>query len=139
MTWKRVSPGLENDPQVAVVSFDRDPPGDVQPEPGALADGLGGEERLEDPLAELVGTPVTAPQIACGRARHRRVVVHCHQDGCAHRHLHYYTPGWGSHRRLVVLLKGDDIGIRSNQGKSQLLPTHFAESLTRATLPVVIM
>ena len=47
-TMNRVSPGLGLDPQVAVVLFDDDPPGQIQAESGALAERLGGEERRED-------------------------------------------------------------------------------------------
>ena len=38
---------------VAVVPVHDDPPADVQAEAGALADALGGEERLEDPVPDL--------------------------------------------------------------------------------------
>ncbi len=48
-----MSPGSERDGQVAVVLVHDDPPGDVQPQPGALADRLGGEERLEDPRDDV--------------------------------------------------------------------------------------
>ena len=51
---ERVSPGTEIDLEVAVVLVDHDPPGDVQAEPGALADRLGGEERLEDPVPDVL-------------------------------------------------------------------------------------
>src|SRR5215211_2639648 len=47
--------GLRFDGQVAAVPPDHDPVGDVQAEPGALADRLGGEERFEDALAQLFG------------------------------------------------------------------------------------
>ena len=40
--------------QVAVVLLDHDPPGDVQPEAGALPDRLGGEERFEDAPDDVV-------------------------------------------------------------------------------------
>src|SRR4051794_13799371 len=42
-------------PQVAAVSLDDDPVGDVEAEAGALPHGLGGEERLEDPGPEAGG------------------------------------------------------------------------------------
>ena len=47
-------PGYRLGPQVAVVPVHHDPPRDVEPETGALADRLGGEERLEDPLPDVV-------------------------------------------------------------------------------------
>src|SRR6202034_1589846 len=40
--------------QIPVVLVDHDPPGDVEPEPGALAHRLGGEERLGDTGADLL-------------------------------------------------------------------------------------
>src|SRR5260370_33285864 len=40
---------------VPVVLVHDDAPGDVQPEPGALAHRLGGEERLEYPALDLLG------------------------------------------------------------------------------------
>ena len=43
------------EPQVTVVLVDDDPPGDVEPQPGALAERLGGEERLEDAVPDLFG------------------------------------------------------------------------------------
>jgi len=42
-------------PQVPVVLVHHDPPGDVQPEAGALPHLLGGEERLEDPVPDVGG------------------------------------------------------------------------------------
>ena len=47
--------GHRLDRQVAVVLVDDDPPRDVQAQAGALADRLGGEERLEDPSTIVVG------------------------------------------------------------------------------------
>src|SRR5215469_7913974 len=47
--------GHRLDAQVAVVAADDDTPADIQPEAGALADRLGGEERLEDPLLDVGG------------------------------------------------------------------------------------
>src|SRR3954470_18437743 len=44
-------------PQVAAVSLDDDPVGDVEAEAGALPHGLGGEERLEDPVPGFAGEP----------------------------------------------------------------------------------
>src|SRR5258707_8460277 len=41
--------------EVAVVPADDDPPGDVQSQARTLAYGLGGEERLEDPVLDLLG------------------------------------------------------------------------------------
>src|SRR5215471_10175696 len=43
--------------QVAVMPSDDDAPADIQPEAGALADGLGREEGLEDPLLNIGGYP----------------------------------------------------------------------------------
>src|SRR3954447_7121299 len=48
------------DADVAVVLLDDDAPGDVQAQPGALADVLGGEERLEDARAHVLGDARTA-------------------------------------------------------------------------------
>ena len=45
------------DRQVAAVPRDDDAIRDVQAQPGALADRLGGEERLEDALPDLGGMP----------------------------------------------------------------------------------
>ena len=70
-------PGVDAD--VAVVLLDDDAPGDVQAKPGALADGLGGEERLEDARrARPRGCPdrcrrsrpiASRPRGACGGQR----------------------------------------------------------------------
>src|SRR5580658_8264242 len=49
-------PGIARDRlygNIAVVLVHHDAPGDVEPEPGSLAHGLGGEERLEDPIPDL--------------------------------------------------------------------------------------
>src|SRR5689334_5172478 len=43
--------------EAAAVPLLDDPPGDVEPEAGALADLLGGEERLEGPGCDVVGHP----------------------------------------------------------------------------------
>src|SRR5947209_15873130 len=45
--------GLRRDADVAAMAIDHDPVRDVQAQPGALADRLRGEERLEDPLPQL--------------------------------------------------------------------------------------
>ena len=50
---KRVSPGSDSHPQIAVVLLDDDPPRQVQAEAGALAERLGGEERVEDVLDDV--------------------------------------------------------------------------------------
>ena len=49
--------GHRLDLQIPVVLVHDDAPGDVEPEPGALAHRLGGEERLEDPLAGSPAAP----------------------------------------------------------------------------------
>ena len=64
-TSNRVSPGTRLDPQVAAVALDDDALRDVEAEAGALADRLGGEERLEDPLARA---PAARPA-RCRRSR----------------------------------------------------------------------
>src|SRR5215469_16839748 len=51
IAWRRL------DPQVTMMPGDNDPPGDVEAEPGTLADRLGGEERLEDPVPDIRGNP----------------------------------------------------------------------------------
>ena len=47
--------GLGLHPQIAVVLLDDDPAGQIQPEPGALAERLGGEERVEDAADDVLG------------------------------------------------------------------------------------
>ena len=54
-TMNLVSPGLGLHPKVAVVLLDDDPAGQVQAEAGALAERLGGEERIEDVLDDVRG------------------------------------------------------------------------------------
>src|SRR5262249_61837196 len=49
VAWRR------GDAEVAAVALHDDPPADVQSEAGAPADGLGGEERLEDSAAARFG------------------------------------------------------------------------------------
>lgn len=39
------------------MAVDDDPPGRIETEPGAMADILGGEEGIEDPVAQLAGDP----------------------------------------------------------------------------------
>ena len=55
-----VSPGIGVECDLAAVAFDDDAPGDVEPEPRALADVLRREERLERPLLHVGGHAVTA-------------------------------------------------------------------------------
>src|SRR2546423_14549539 len=50
-------PRLGEDPDVAAVTVDHDPVRDVQAQPGALADRLGGEEGLEDAWPDLLRDP----------------------------------------------------------------------------------
>src|ERR671924_1602059 len=73
------------DPDVAVVAPDDDAPGDVEAEPGALPDGLGGEERLEDPAADVVGYTGTGvgdlddePVVVVGTGPHRERAAAVH-------------------------------------------------------------
>src|SRR5215218_1383181 len=46
--------GFGDEPDVTVVLVDHDPVGDVQAKAGALANRLGGEERLEDPVPDVL-------------------------------------------------------------------------------------
>ena len=73
-TWKRVSPGCGLEPQLAVVAHD-DALGDVEPQAGALADGLGGEEGVEDARLQLGGDP--RPVVADLDAHARRPAGAC--------------------------------------------------------------
>ena len=67
-TMKRVSPGTDSTSDVAAVAGGDDPVGDVEAQAGALADALGGEERLEDPLLQLFGDA----RDRCRRSRRAR-------------------------------------------------------------------
>src|SRR5262249_62269899 len=74
--WKldakdRALAGLADEGQRSPVPLD-DAVAEREAETGALTDGLGGEERLEDPIADLVGD---------SRAR----VLHVHRDAAARR------------------------------------------------------
>ena len=68
-TWKIVPPGLGVEGQRAVVAVDDDAPRGVEPEAGALADVLGGEERVEDALADRRrGMPGPSSAMSIARA-----------------------------------------------------------------------
>ena len=82
---KRVSPGSDSTRQIAVMLLDDDPPGQIQAEPGALAERLGGEERREDPVDDVLGDAGSVVAdldpdhvVALARRAHRQRAVAAH-------------------------------------------------------------